>query len=60
MKLTYQMLDIANSGKVLKKIEENGQEWFIPLDESNSDYQAYLESLTKVKTPKVVDEAAPL
>jgi hypothetical protein len=34
---------------------------YIPKDESNSDYQAYLESLEpKAKAPKVVDEAAPL
>jgi hypothetical protein len=39
---------------------ENDSISYIPKDESNSDYQAYLESLEpKAKAPKVVDEAAP-
>jgi hypothetical protein len=49
MKPIYEILDIPNGGQVLKKTEDNGQEWFIPLDEGNSDYQAYLESLENDK-----------
>ena len=49
-------------------VEENGVIWYeedglrysFTQDESNPDYQAYLESLEpKAKAPKVVDEAAP-
>lgn len=29
----------------IKRTDEQGKEWFIPTDESNSDYQAYLASL---------------
>jgi hypothetical protein len=39
---------------------ENESISYIPKDESNSDYQAYLESLEpKAEATKVVDEAAP-
>lgn len=30
---------------IIIKTDENGNKWFIPKDEANSDYQAYLESL---------------
>jgi hypothetical protein len=29
----------------IKRTDEDGRIWFIPNDEANSDYQAYLESL---------------
>lgn len=33
------------TGSVIKKTDEDGKIWWIPMDESNSDYQAYLASL---------------
>jgi hypothetical protein len=37
----------------IEKTDEDGKVWSIPMDESNSDYQAYLahltESVTKAK-----------
>lgn len=32
-------------GDIIKKIDADGKEWFIPSDPANSDYQAYLASL---------------
>jgi hypothetical protein len=43
MKPIYEIIEIENSGSVLKKTDSSGQEWFIPMDPANSDYQAYLE-----------------
>lgn len=44
-------------GSILKRTDTDGKEWFIPMDETNADYQAYLnpaEDLTEITTP---DEA---
>lgn len=35
---------------VIKRIDENAQEAFIPLDEGNADYQAYLAYLAEQET----------
>ena len=43
MKIIYEIIEIENSGSVLKKTDLSGQDWFIPIDPSNSDYQAYLK-----------------
>jgi hypothetical protein len=32
---------------MLKRTDEDGTVWWIPIDLANSDYQAYLESLEK-------------
>ena len=45
MKIIYEIIEIENSGSVLKKTDLSGQDWFIPIDPTNSDYQAYLKSL---------------
>jgi hypothetical protein len=34
---------------VLVKTDNEGKVWSIPIDETNADYQAYLESLNEVK-----------
>jgi hypothetical protein len=44
MTSNYEIIEFENS-KTLKKTDENGQEWFIPIDPANSDYQAYLATL---------------
>jgi hypothetical protein len=47
--------------ETIQRTNDDGSLTFIPLDESNSDYQVYLKSLEpKAKAPKVVDEAAPV
>lgn len=40
--------EIINENNI-KKIEEDGKEWFIPTDLANSDYQAYLKYLEENK-----------
>jgi len=35
------------SGERIVRIDEDGSEWFIPQDESNSDYQNYLTWLAE-------------
>ena len=60
MKTTYEVIDEPMTGKVIKRINADGSESFIPFDESNSDYQRYLrwlenpnevEHLTEIPTP---------
>lgn len=43
---TYEVIehDLINY-KSIKRTDENGEVSFIPFDETNSDYQAYLASL---------------
>jgi hypothetical protein len=42
MKPIYEIIEIENSGSILKKTDSSGQVWLIPTDPANSDYQAYL------------------
>lgn len=45
MTTNYEVLETISGGQIIKKINENGTISFIPTDEGNSDYQAYLKSL---------------
>jgi hypothetical protein len=36
--------------KSIKRTDEDGTVWWIPTDEGNSDYQAYLKSLDEAAT----------
>jgi hypothetical protein len=42
MKLKYEELIDQLGSKILKATFEDGREMWIPMDEANSDYQAYL------------------
>ena len=42
---TYELI-VNELGEVVKRTDENGIVSWIPTDPSNSDYQAYLESLS--------------
>ncbi len=42
---TYEVYPTLNGSKYIKKTDANGNEWFIPTDPANSDYQEYLKSL---------------
>ena len=44
---------MAVGDKVITRDNKDGSVSYIPLDESNSDYQAYLEHLTKNPTEDV-------
>ena len=46
----YEIIKTLFGGEMLKRTDENGQEWFIPIDPANSDYQAYLKSLDEAAT----------
>ena len=41
----YQVITDSNGGEVIKRIDADGNESWIPLDPANSDYSEYLASL---------------
>jgi hypothetical protein len=54
--LKYEIIETPFGGEILKRTDENGQEWFIPTDPANSDYQAYLKSLEAAQSTPIVTE----
>lgn len=42
MKLIYEEVTTEFDKKVIKRTDVDGTVWWIPMDEANSDYQAYL------------------
>jgi hypothetical protein len=60
-KITYKTNkdDLFNQ-TFITKIDENGAEWSIPLDENNSDYQRYLNPEAEQSTPIVINEASTI
>lgn len=38
----YEIIEAEFTPTVIKRTDNNGDIWFIPMDENNSDYQAYL------------------
>jgi hypothetical protein len=38
----YEIITSEFGSEVLKRTDEDGKEWFIPIDPGNSDYQRYL------------------
>jgi hypothetical protein len=42
MKYTYKIIALELGGEILKRSDANGVIAWIPMDEANSDYQAYL------------------
>jgi uncharacterized protein involved in tolerance to divalent cations len=58
MKYTYEKItNELNASIVLKRTDETGEIWWIPMDEGNSDYQRYLNPEAEQSTPSVIDEA---
>lgn len=52
MNSTYEIVKTDRGTDILKRTDADGQIWWIPMTEENSDYQAYLaslETLTKTK-----------
>jgi hypothetical protein len=50
MKPIYEVIEeLGNS--MLKRTDDNGSIWWIPMDESNSDYQRYLNPEAEQSTP---------
>ena len=56
--MKYTIIETEGMPSIIQRINADDSVSFIPMDENNSEYQAYLESL-EPKTTKVVDEAAP-
>jgi hypothetical protein len=52
--------DEYNNTEIIKRTDADGREWFIPIDPTNSDYQAYLNrdnpDWGKPQTPQGVNE----
>jgi hypothetical protein len=46
----YQEYTDGLGSKAIKKTDEDGREFFIPIDPANSDYQEYLKSLDEAST----------
>jgi hypothetical protein len=55
--MIYEIVQEGNFKPVLKGTEDDGKVWWIPMDESNPMYQAYL---AEQSTPMVTDEASTL
>ena len=44
MTLKYEIVE-TEKNQILKRTDKQGEVWWIPMDESNSDYQRYLRWL---------------
>jgi hypothetical protein len=44
--ITYSVIKNLTNNDIIKRLNEDGTESWIPTDPGNSDYQAYLEQLT--------------
>ena len=54
--LIYEVVTSFDEQKVIKRTNEDGTLSFIPMDESNSDYQAYLnKDKAEQSTPSVTN-----
>ena len=53
--MKYTIIENENHLPVIKAEDENGNILFIPMDESNSDYQRYLNPEAEQSTPIVTD-----
>ena len=52
----YEIVTAEDGVKSLKKTTEDGTVWWLPFDEANTDYQAYLKWLKEGNTPLPADE----
>ena len=60
MKPIYEIVKssfMSVESEILKRTDEDGSIYWIPLDESNSDYQRYLNPEAEQSTPIVIHEA---
>ena len=49
----YEVIEGSLGQKCIKRTDEDGTEWFIPMDEGNSDYQRYLNPEANQFTPTI-------
>ena len=54
--MNYEIVkDERTESEILKRTEADGKIWWIPMDESNSDYQRYLNPEAEQSTPNLAD-----
>lgn len=56
MKYKLQKYRDGSLADIVCKIDDNGTLYFIPFNEANTDYQAYLKWLAEGNTPEPADE----
>ena len=54
-KLFYEKVTTDNGSDFIKRTTEDGTISFIPVDETNSDYQRYLNPEAEQSTPPVIE-----
>jgi hypothetical protein len=52
---TYEIVKNSFDQDILKRTDEDGKVWWIPMDEANSDYQRYLNPEAEHFTPSLTD-----
>jgi hypothetical protein len=57
MESTYKVIELADHSYI-ERTDADGKVWSIPMDETNSDYQRYLNPEAEQSTPSLTDEAA--
>jgi hypothetical protein len=53
MEFTYEIVKNEFQAEILKRTDADGKEWWIPMDEANSDYQRYLNPEAEQSTPNL-------
>ena len=53
--MTYEVITDENGTETIKRTNADGSVSFIPADESNSDYQRYLNPEAEQSTPSVTN-----
>ena len=54
--MTYEIITEEDGTETIKRTNEDGSVSFIPADESNSDYQRYLNPEAEQSTPNLTGE----
>jgi expansin (peptidoglycan-binding protein) len=49
----YEVVETPISTQIIKRTDEDGKVWWIPIDPANSDYQRYLNPEAEHFTPSV-------
>ena len=55
--MKYEQIEYLPERFIIKAIDADGKELFIPMDEANSDYQRYLNPEAEQSTPNLAANA---